>query len=144
MEVLEKATATESPDLKTVLFAQEGLEPFLKSMGYASLQAGAAKNALTTAVRYNGRVVMRDALIRQLIRDKRIPTMREEDRIKPLSRMAHFRANNSQQDEHQKKIKAAGKMAVYSLESDDLQLTLGAYEYAYARYLYALHQAAGN
>ena len=144
MEVLEKATAVESPDLNDVLFAQEGLEPFLKCMGYASLHAGAAKKALTTAVRYNGRVLMRDALIRQLIRDKRTPTMREEDLIKPMSRTAYFRADNREQQEHEQKVKAAGKKAIYSLDSDDLQLQLGAYEYAYASYLYAMHQAAGN
>lgn len=144
MEVLEKATAVEMPGLNDVLFAQEGLEPFIKCMGYKSLHAGAARKALTTAVRYNGQIVMRDALIRRLIRENRTPTMREEDRIKPMSRMAYFRADNREQQEHEKKVKEAGKKAVYSLDSENLQLELGSYEFAYASYLFALHKAAGN
>lgn len=128
--------STQNEDVK---FAQEGLKPFLQSTGYSPMQAGNASKALTGYIRYCGQVMLTDALIRRLIREGRTPGTSEENRIKPMSRMAYFRAGQKEQDAHERKIKEAGKEKVYSLvASDGTYLPIGSYAYEYAKYLYAL------
>ena len=55
----------------------------------------------------------------------------EEDRIKPMSRMAAFRADNATQAAHDKKVKEGGKKTVYLVNGSDLGKT----GYDYAKYL---------
>lgn len=131
-------SATESQN-QDVQFAKDGLKPFLEHMGYSSMQMGTAMKVLTTLIRSGDKVMLKDAWIRKLIREGRTPRIGEEDRIKPMSRMAFFRADGREQDEHERKINASGKKKVYSLvHGDGRIMDIGAYEYAYAKYLHAL------
>lgn len=143
-KVFDKVTVVPPSGLNDVLFAQEGLAPFIQCMGYKSLHAGSALKALTRTVCYNNQIHMTDALIRKLIRENRTPTTREEDRIKPMSRLGFAFSTEEGKQAHEQKIQDAGKKRVYSIDSEDLQFPLGSYEFAYASYLHALHKAAGN
>lgn len=55
----------------------------------------------------------------------------EEDKIKPMSRMAFFRATNKEQAEHERRVKAAGKVTVFLVNGSNL----GKIAYDYARFL---------
>jgi len=52
----------------------------------------------------------------------------QEDKIKPMTRMQAFRADNRQQAEHDRKVKEAGKKDVYWL--DGFEVTKTEYDYA--------------
>ena len=107
------------------------------------MQSGLAKKVLKKPVRYKEMIMMMATLVHRMVADGRTPEASEEVRIKPMSSRAFSRADNLEQDEHERKIKAAGKKKVYSLVYNDGRIMeIGAYEYAYAKYLHALKAEA--
>lgn len=119
---------------------RDGLLFFIESMNYTKLQAGKAKQTLSKTVQYKSRYLTLDAFIRLLVDEGRTPCKQEVDKIKPLNSRAHSRANNEKQEDHERKIREAGKKWIYSLDKDELSMAIGAFEYAYAMYLVALQQ----
>jgi len=61
----------------------------------------------------NGIAMTRRQWVEQKIADGLKPRITQEDRIKPMSRMQYFRANNEEQRAHEKRIKEAGKKDVF-------------------------------
>lgn len=67
-----------------------------------------------------------------------VPSETMVDKIKPMSRMAHFRATEMQQSEHDRKVKAGGKKVEYWLGDFGISKT----EYDFARALVRADAAA--
>ena len=125
-------------DNEARLFDKE-LTVFTVAMNYSDMQSGLAKKVLTKFVRHKDQILRMAELIDRLVTEGRTPEESEENRIKPMTSRAFSRADNLEQDEHERKIKAAGKKKVYSLVYRDGRIMdIGAYEYAYAKYLHAL------
>lgn len=104
---------------------------FLRSSNYSPMLLARARIALEKQVRLDGVVMPSHSFIHTLIARGLEPSVRQEDRIKPMSRMANFRATNEEQRAHERKIKEGGTVAVYSVGNYDV----GAFEYALASYL---------
>lgn len=112
------------------------LTPFLNAMGYTPMQAGAARKAL--AVPINNKdfgVLPRQALVEKKIEAGYLPRSKSVDKIKPMTRVQFNRADQREQDDHEKKIKDGGKVTEYGLWKDDGGTQIGRYEYDYANYL---------
>lgn len=92
---------------------------------------GLAVKALNKQINHKGKATT----VKQLVRDKitagEQTSTEQEDKIKPMSRIAYFRADNKQQSEHDRKVKEAGKKTVYYVGNTDL----GKLAYDYANYL---------
>jgi hypothetical protein len=121
----------------------QDLAAFSVAMNFSAMQSGMAKKVLKKWVRYQGKILETARFVEILIAEGRVPRASEEDRIKPMSRMAYFRADNNEQDEHERKIKAAGVKKVFDLvSSDGRSMRIGDYGYAYAQYVRALKAGA--
>lgn len=96
-----------------------------------SMQKANLLKALNKNVQLDGKLVTRKEFIEDLVDAGNTISTREENKVKPMSKRADFRANQQEQDEHERKIREAGKKTVYSLGSYDITKT----EYDYAEYL---------
>lgn len=61
----------------------------------------------------NGEVMTRREWVQRKVAEGLKPAIKQEDRIKPMSRMQFFRASNEEQRAHERRVKAAGKKDVY-------------------------------
>ena len=89
---------------------------------------GRAISALNKEVNYKGKVTTIKELVRSKVKNGETTSTEEEDKIKPMSRIAYFRADNKRQAEHDKKVKEGGKVTVYYVGNTNLGKT--AYDYA--------------
>lgn len=118
------------------------LAPFFASTDYPALKIGQAKKALLTPVRLEGQIMKVYEFAETLAGRGLKMEIVMEDRIKPMGRMAAFRADNRQQAAHEQRIKEAGKKKVHYIGGFEV----GAFEFAYASFVRErlhLEQAAG-
>jgi hypothetical protein len=102
---------------------------WLLQSGLTPLQAGRAKVTLTKLVRYaEFGVLSRSEFIQRLVEQNVVLEEIQVPRIKPMSRLASHRANQQEQDAHERKEKEAGFKPHYSV---------GDYEVTQAEFLYA-------
>ena len=96
------------------------------------LQLGKVKATLSNQVKISGEpsTTLKDA-VRKLVANGGELGIREEDVIKPMSRMASLRASLYDEDEHEKRVREGGKKNVYYVANYDL----GKIAYDYADYL---------
>lgn len=116
------------------------LGEFITQAGYSPMLAARARKSLQQLVRHEGAVVTSYAFVQALIAQGLEPNTREEDRIKPMSRMAEFRASNEEQQAHAKRVRDGGKKTVYSIGDYDVS----SFEHAYAGYLATLSPHGGS
>lgn len=119
-------------EVKAVLDAQ--IAKFVDGAGYTPLKAGLARKMLLTQIRHEGQVLHRFEFVEKLIASGYQPVITEEDRIKPMTRRAFNQATGFEQDQHEKRVLAAGKKTVYRLETADSGFDIGAFEYAFAQH----------
>jgi hypothetical protein len=94
---------------------------------------GIAVKYLNKPIRSDGKVTTIKELVKSKLANGEKTSTFEEDKIKPMSRMAAFRADERQQREHEKRVKEGGKKTVYLVGNTDL----GKIAYDYANYLSA-------
>lgn len=95
-----------------------------------TLQEARTDAALDKQVRENGEVLTRRQWVERKVAEGLKTKITQEDRIKPMSRMAFFRANNEEQRAHDRKVKEAGKKDVYWI--GDYEVTKIEHDYANA------------
>jgi len=93
-----------------------------------TLQEGRTDAALDRQVRENGEITTRRQWVERKVAEGLKTRITQEDRIKPMSRMQFFRANNEEQRAHERKIKEAGKKDVYWI--GDYEVTKIEHDYA--------------
>ncbi len=106
------------------------IDKFTADAGYTSLKAGQAKTALLKLVRYKGSVLTASEFVEALLAEGFQISISLEDKLKPMSRLAYFRATNEQQRAHERKVKEAGQKTVYNLGPFEI----GAFQHAFARH----------
>jgi hypothetical protein len=117
----------------------ERVEGFIKSSGQNALAAGRTRKALESQIRdSSGRVSSRAEWVDRKLAEGGKLTTAEEDKIKPMTRAQFNRADNREQDAHEKRIKEAGKKTVYRIENGDSSWEITKTEYDYARYIESL------
>lgn len=124
--------ANEEERIKRQKEDQQGrLDGFIQASGYSAIRVGQARKALTAPVRHEGRVMASFEFVDALVA-LGLPIKSEEvDRIQPMNSRAYNRADNREQEAHEKRIRDGGKKTVYTLGG----YGIGAFEYAYANYL---------
>ena len=95
-----------------------------------TLQEARTDAALDKQVRENGEVLTRRQWVERKVAEGLKTKVTQEDRIKPMSRMAYFRANNEEQRAHDRKVKEAGKKDVFWI--GDYEVTKTEHDYANA------------
>ena len=93
-----------------------------------TLQEARADAALDRPVRENGEQMTRRRWVERKVAEGLKTKVTQEDRIKPMSRMAYFRANNEEQRAHDRKVKEAGKKDVFWI--GDYEVTKTEHDYA--------------
>lgn len=93
-----------------------------------TLQDARINAALDKPVRENGEQMTRRQWVERKVSDGLKTRITQEDRIKPMSRMAYFRANNEEQRAHERRVKEAGKKDVYWI--GDYEVTKIEHDYA--------------
>ena len=93
-----------------------------------TLQESRASAALDKQVRDNGEYMTRRQWVERKVSEGMKTRVTQEDRIKPMSRMAYFRATNEEQRAHERRIKDAGKKDVYWI--GDYEVTKIEHDYA--------------
>jgi hypothetical protein len=93
-----------------------------------SLQDSRVRAALDKSVRENGEQMTRRQWVERKVAAGLKTRITQEDRIKPMSRMAYFRANNEEQRAHERRVKEAGKKDVYWI--GDYEVTKIEHDYA--------------
>ncbi len=93
-----------------------------------TLQEARTDAALDRQVRENGEITTRRQWVERKVAEGLKTRITQEDRIKPMSRMQFFRANNEEQRAHERKIKEAGKKDVYWI--GDYEVTKIEHDYA--------------
>ena len=128
--------------------AEASAKAAAKKMKYKNVQGFAddmdpkrkanAINALNKLTKVNDKIVTRKKMIEDLVTTGATTSTREESRVQPMSRTAFNRANQAEQDAHEKRIRNAGTKRVYSITNPvntgswyDITKT----EYDYANYL---------
>ena len=107
------------------------IDAFLIASNYTPMKIGQAKKTLLAPIRVNGVLTTVHEFIESSVAAGLTLSTEQEDKIKPMSRMAYFRADNNQQAAHERKIKAAGKKTVRYIGGFEI----GVFEYTYASYL---------
>ncbi len=97
----------------TVAAAPEATEQ--TSSTQPSIADRRAAATLDKQVRENGEFMTRRQWVERKVASGLKPVIKQEDRIKPMTRMQFFRATNEEQRAHEKRIKEAGKKDVYWL-----------------------------
>lgn len=118
------------------------LAPFFDSTDYSAMKIGQAKKVLLAPVRREGQIIKLYELVEILAGGDLKMEVVMEDRIKPMGRMAAFRADNQAQAAHERRIKEAGKKKVHYIGGFEV----GAFEFAYAGFVrdrLHLEQTAG-
>jgi len=115
----EEMTAADEKLRKEKEFADVGGNP---------MQKGKAIAELSKMIGHNGVVKNKRQFVEDLVSGGENTSTYEEDKIKPMSGSAFFRATDQQQREHEKKVKEAGKVTRYML---------GVYEVSKSEYDYA-------
>ena len=119
--------------------AAAATEPAAAAAGPAPLEAGGLKGrktlqeartdtALDKEVSENGKRMTRRQWVEGKVAEGLPTRITQEDRIKPMSRMQFFRANNEEQRAHERKIKEAGKKDVFWI--GDYEVTKIEHDYA--------------
>jgi hypothetical protein len=127
----EKARSEAEAMSKEKEFADVGGNP---------MQKGKSIAALSKMIRHNGVSKTKRQFIEDLVADGANTGTYEEDKIKPMSRMAFFKATDQQQREHEKKVKEAGKVTRYMLGDHEVSKT----EYDYANVLIEKRDSLGE
>ena len=107
------------------------LDGFIAASGYPAMKSGLARKTLLSLVRYDKEVMRSFELVDKLVGGGAQISVTEEDRIKPMARRAFNRADNREQDAHDKRVAEAGKKPVYTLG----EMALGKFEYDYASHV---------
>jgi hypothetical protein len=105
---------------------RENLDGFAATL--PPMQRGKVVANLDTLVNVRGNIATVREQVRSLVNNGGVPSTREEPKIKPMSRMQAFRADQRQQDAHAKRMREAGNKTVYLVDGVDLGKT--AYDYA--------------
>lgn len=93
-----------------------------------SLQESRADAALDKEVLDNGERMTRRQWVERKVAEGLTTRVTQEDRIKPMSRMQFFRANNEEQRAHERRIKEGGKKDVFWI--GDYEVTKSEHDYA--------------
>lgn len=93
-----------------------------------SLDESRRDATLDREVSDNGERMTRRQWVERKVAEGLKTKVTQEDRIKPMSRMQFFRANNEEQRAHEKKIKEAGKKDVFWI--GDYEVTKTEHDYA--------------
>lgn len=90
------------------------------------------QNHLDQQLFVSGKLMTRRQMVEFLLAEGWKPIATEIDRVKPMSRIAFFRADQWAQDAHEARIKAAGKKTVYSMQRDDRIYDITKIQYEFA------------
>lgn len=96
-----------------------------KGMTLAQIKA---HDYLQQEVVHDGKPMARAAWVEKQLEAGAEPSVELVDKVKPMSRMAHFRASNAEQRAHEAKVKAGGKVPEYFL--GDFKVSKTEHEYA--------------
>lgn len=130
----EARSVSEVDRSKAPVESSSKLDDYLS--GKTILEQGRIKKTLGEKVRLkDGRSLTRQEIIESRTGDGWIVETEQEDKIKPMSRLEYFRADNAQQLAHEKKVKAGGKVTVYWLNKGDQNYKLTKTEADYAGFL---------
>lgn len=93
-----------------------------------------SENALSKLIRMDdGRVVTKKQFVELLVANGAVPGYDMVNKIKDMSRLQYFRANQQQQDAHERRQKEAGKVPEYFLKrKNGVYSTINKTEYDYA------------
>lgn len=89
-------------------------------------------------IRCDGTVMKKRQFVEMLVERNLALSVRKEPKVKDMSRMRHFRANNEQQQAHEMRQKMAGCKNVYYIGGYEVSKT----EHDYAMYLYEQKELA--
>ena len=92
------------------------------------MQRGKVLKTLNMVKRFDGKEMTVKDKVRELVKDKAELREQQENKIKPMSRRAYNRADNAEQEAHEKRIKEGGTKTVYAIGGYELGRT--AYDYA--------------
>ncbi|HUV71766.1 MAG TPA: hypothetical protein VMW25_02040, partial [Clostridia bacterium] len=92
------------------------------------MKKGKVIKTLNKKINASGKRTTVKDLVRDLVKKGEAIESHEENKIKPMSRKASFRADQATQDAHEKQIREGGKKTVYTVGGYDLGKT--AYDYA--------------
>jgi len=134
--VLEKDDTSAQKAPKPALNSQD-IDGFIAA-NYSNnkMGAGRARKILETPVRNTetGEVTSRAIWVGRKLQDGGKLTTTEENKIKDMSRLQHFRATGAEQEAHERRIKAGGKKTVYNIENSgsgtSWEITKTEYDYA--------------
>ncbi len=96
------------------------------------LVAGKKREALLKEFNFDGKAMTRKAKVEELVAAGEKPSTQEVDVIQPLTRTQFNRADQRQQEAHQRKVDAGGKKTVYYVGGYDM----GKIGYDYAQFLF--------
>lgn len=123
-EVAEKERAErEAKAAREAEYADIGGVP-----GESAMARARRVTALSALIRVDGAIKTKKRMVDDMVLAGATTSFSEENRIKPMSRSAFNRANNSEQYAHEKRIRDGGKVSVYQL--GDSVVDKIAYDYA--------------
>lgn len=125
----ENIQATEKAATDALLADKNNIDGFGSEQ--TPMQLGRTIAALNKAVQVDGKPTTIKAVVKKLVESGELTSTELHDVIKPMTRLQSFRANQQEQDAHEKKIKDAGKKTVYYVGD----YNLGKTAYDYAQYL---------
>jgi len=99
------------------------------------MQKWRVESTLATKLRYNWEVLTKKEYIEKRIEQWYTTKVYSEDKIKPMSRRAFFRADQRTQDAHEQRVIEWGKKNVYSIHKDNMSSNITKIEYDYAEHL---------
>jgi hypothetical protein len=120
IQVTEKAAADE------LITERNNIDGFGSDL--TPMNLGKTVTTLNKAIQVDGKPTTVKALVKKLVESGELASTEQHDVIKPMTRMQSFRANQKEQDAHEKKILDAGKKTVYYVGDYDLGKT--AHDYA--------------
>jgi hypothetical protein len=92
-------------------------------MTIAVAQAARIAAVLADLIRVNGLVYVRGEWVAKMVAEGAATRITQEDRIKPMSRRRFNQADNEQQREHERRVKAGGKKSVYWIDNYEVTKT---------------------
>lgn len=126
---LQSRNATWKAEIAAKVDAEAALaEASRESNRGLSLSERKAKAVLEKDVSFGGKNMTLREVVEQLVASGAEVSSDEVDAIKPMSRMQFHRADQRQQDAHEKRVKEAGKKTLYYV--GDYNLGKTAYDYA--------------
>jgi len=119
----EEKKAIEESKVKSVREDTDGYADALTPM-----QRGKAISVLSSRLRIDGKIDTVKNHIRDLVAQGKLPSTREENKIKDVSRRRYNQMDNREQAEHERKVKEGGKKTVYQV--GDYEVSKIAHDYA--------------